>query len=266
MHTTQEHLSIADTFDDILLLKDGGGALVLQVSAVNFGLLSDREQMAIIYSFAQMLNSLSFTIQIVILSERLNISSYLELLDKARKAQTNPLLSQMIGQYKTFVQSTIKENEVLDKKFYLVIPLFALELGLTASRTLLEQKIKTTLLPRRDQIIRQLSRVGLRATQLPRQKLIEVFYNIYNGETMEKPVEESVDPAALSVRLKNPVAQTTTHPSTQEESKPSGESFRLPSAGPSQVSSPKPPTPIQSEPTITQSAKTHPFVVEELSE
>src|SRR3989304_7500908 len=147
MSTTQQHLLISDISNDILLLKNGGGALVLEVSAVNFGLLSDREQIGIISSFAQMLNSLSFSIQIVILSERLNITSYLLLLDKAQKAQTNPLLSQMMTDYKQFIQSTIKENEVLDKKFYIVVPLFSLELGLVASKESLEQKIKTILLP-----------------------------------------------------------------------------------------------------------------------
>src|SRR2546428_839405 len=115
MSTTQEHLLVKDITDDIILLKNGGGALVLQVSAVNFGLLSDMEQIAIISSFAQMLNSLSFSIQIVIRSERLNISSYLNLLSKAQKAQTNPLLLKMIVSYKQFIQTTIKENEVLDK-------------------------------------------------------------------------------------------------------------------------------------------------------
>ncbi len=250
MYTTQKHLSISDISDDILLLKDGGGALVLQVSAVNFGLLSDREQVAIIGSFAQMLNSLSFSIQIVIISERLNITSYLETLDKAQKAQTNPLLSQMIIEYKQFIQSTIKENEVLDKKFYIVIPLFSLELGLTASKISLEQKIKTVLLPRRDQIIRQLSRVGLKTTQLPRQRLVEVFYNIYNGQTIEKPAAQPIKPQDLTVKLKNP--QPLKQPT-----------FATPRQKPEEQK----PAAVQPEtPFVTQGAKTHPFVVEELSE
>src|SRR3989338_9353139 len=159
MNTTQQHLLISDIKDDILILKNGGGALVLQVGAVNFGLLSEREQIAIISSFAQMLNSLSFSIQILIFSERLNINSYLVLLDKAQKLQSNPMLSNMIINYRQFIQNTIKENEVLDKKFYIVIPLFSLELGLAPTRVVLQQKIKTILLPRRDQIRRQLSRV-----------------------------------------------------------------------------------------------------------
>ena len=49
MNTTQQHLTIADIKEDLVLLKNGGAALVLEVSAVNFGLLSEREQIAIIF-------------------------------------------------------------------------------------------------------------------------------------------------------------------------------------------------------------------------
>lgn len=233
---------MSDIAEDILLLKDGGGALVLQVSAVNFGLLSEREQIAIISAFAQMLNSLSFSIQIVIHSERLNISSYLTLLDKAQKAQTNPLLSSMMTYYRQFIQTTIKENEVLDKRFYIIIPLFRLELGLTQSRQSLEQKIKTVLLPRRDQVIRQLNRVGLKATQLNKQNLLELFYDIYNGQIPIKSITEPVNPEQLAVKLKSPkitTPQTTFNP---------------------------PPTPASNPPISTQMGKNHPFVVEELNE
>ena len=248
MSTTQQHLSIKDVSDDILLLKSGGGALVLQVSAVNFGLLSDREQIAIIYSFAQMLNSLSFSIQIVIHSERLNINSYLELLDKAQKLQTNQLLSQMINQYKQFVTATIKENEVLDKKFYIVIPLFSLELGLTSSKENLKQKIKTVLLPRRDQIIRQLNRVGLNATQLSGEQLIRLFFDIYNGEAAQKPAIPEVTPEQIAVSLKTPPAPQVV-PTVQ---KPQPSPLR--------------PTPPSVSQGYAGQARNHPFVVEELEE
>lgn len=243
MNTTQQHLAISDIQNDILLLKGGGGALVLQVSAVNFGLLSDREQIAIISSFAQMLNSLSFSIQIVIHSERLNITSYLELLNKAQKAQANPLLSEMITEYKQFIQATVKENDVLDKKFYIVIPLFSIELELRVSKEALEQKVKTVLLPRRDQVIRQLGRVGLRAAQLDKIELIKLFYNIYNGEVLGKETNQQVSPADLAVKLNQPQPPAP----VQDQ--------------PIQVATPPPPQ----APIVAQQSRTHPFVVEELT-
>lgn len=237
MATTQQHLLISDIQEDIILLKNGSGALILQVSAVNFGLLSDREQIGIIASFAQMLNSLSFSIQIMIYSERLNISSYLNLLDKAQKAQTNPLLSRMIIGYKQFIQATIKENDVLDKKFFLVVPLYAIELGLTSSRENLQQKIKTVLLPRRDQVIRQLNRVGLKATQLDQQELIELFYNIYNGQFVENVNLSEAQPEQIEVSLKQPQAPAQPPPQ---------------------------PIPQTPPPLVNQGPRNHPFVVEEL--
>lgn len=251
MSTTQQHLVISDIKDDILILKNGGGALVLQVSAVNFGLLSDREQIGIISAFAQMLNSLSYTIQIVIRSERLNISSYLNLLEKAEKAQTNPLLSAMITTYREFIQTTIKENEVLDKKFYVVIPLFALELGLTASKQALQQKIKTVLLPRRDQIIRQLARVGLKTIQLSNKELIELFYDIYNGQLVENIKIEETTSEEMMVNLKHPAQ-------SQKPAAPSPVNQPLPQTAPSQPASPQP------QPLQQQAPRNHPFVVEEL--
>lgn len=234
MSTTQEHIPIKDISDDIILLKRGGGALVLQVSAVNFGLLSEREQVAIIASFAQMLNSLSFSIQIVIHSKRLNISSYLNLLDKARETQNNPLLSQMMTSYRQFIQTLIKENEVLDKKFYVVIPLFRLELGLIASKEALSQKIKTILIPRRDQLIRQLQRAGLKANQLTGTRLLELFFDIYNEVSFETPIQsEQTQPVILK-----PPPQITPQPRAQ-------------------------PMPSLTQPSPS---RTHPFVVEELEE
>lgn len=244
MSTTQEHLLISDIKDDLLLLKDGGGALVMQVSAVNFGLLSEREQIGIIASFAQMLNSLSFAIQIAIQSERLNISSYLNLLDHAQKAQTNPLLSAMMTSYRQFIQTTIKENEVLDKKFYVVIPLSKLELGIIPTREALYQKVKTVLLPRRDQVIRQLNRVGLKATQLQSKELLELFYNAYNGSG------EEFTPLPQPVKLNAP-KPISSPPSNQQPAVQEEPAINPPAGGP---------------PLSSQIVKTHPFVVEELED
>lgn len=248
MSTTQQHLPIADIKDDIVFLKGGGAALVLQVSAVNFGLLSQKEQMAIIFAFAQMLNSLSFAIQIVILSERLNITSYLALLDKAQKMQNNPLLSKLMVGYRQFIQNTIRENDVLDKKFFLVVPIYSLELGLISSKEVLAQKIKTVLFPRRDQVIRQLSRVGLRAQQVSTEKLIELFFDIYNGE-----IWEEVLPTELNLNTPKPIAEKV--PTT--------------SATPAQtVAQAQDTTPSPQQPPIQYQAqnRTHPFVVEELKD
>jgi hypothetical protein len=132
--TTQEFTEITDIRNDLVIMKDSSAVLVIRVSAVNFGLLSEREQEAIIYAYAGFLNSLNFSVQIVIRSQKKDISSYVAKLEAEKQKQSNPLLSAQIDTYKNFILQTVKENKVLDKKFYIVIPFSSLELGISHSR------------------------------------------------------------------------------------------------------------------------------------
>ncbi len=199
MESTQDYMPIVDVIDDIALLSNGNLAIVIETSAVNFGLLSAEEQYAIIGAFAGLLNSLSFSIQIVIRSKRLDISDYLKLLDKAYQKQTNPLLQNMMLRYRRFIESTVRENEVLDKQFYVAISISPMELGLGYTSRPDIQKAKTLLLPRRDHIMRQLARIGLKSSHLNHKQLVQLFYDLYNFDPT-KPVEETMaqKPAATA--------------------------------------------------------------------
>ncbi len=90
--STQEAIPIEDIRDDLVILKDGSAALILQISALNFDLLSQREQEALIFAYGSLLNSLSFSVQIFIRSQKKDITGYLGLLEKAKDNQKNPLL------------------------------------------------------------------------------------------------------------------------------------------------------------------------------
>lgn len=256
MKSTQEHLTISDIKEGIVLLKSGGAALVLQTTAVNFDLLSETEQIGIIQAYAQMLNSLSFPIQIVIRSKRLDITNYLHMLDAASARQSNPLLSNLMEKYRQFVQSLIKQNEVLDKHFFIIIPLSNLEIGiLTRKKEDVFKKITTILAPRKEQLLRQLGRVGLKAVQLDTKSLLMLFYDIYN------PPVDSISniPVQADGVVKEPETPRPTI-STLAQNKP------IP---PTQPVLPQPqiqPQPTQVAPNnnISRPAREHPFVVEEL--
>ncbi len=210
--TTQEFLEIEDILEDLVFLRDGSATLVLEVSAVNFGLLSEEEQDSLIYAYASLLNSLSFPLQVIILSKRMDISSYIELVTQTELNHTVPVMKERLRKYKEFILSIVKENKVLEKKFYICISFSALELGvkgafgqkskLSFSKSYILSRAKTSLFPKRDHLLRQLGRVGLKGRQLPTQELVELFYNIYNptntgeklAETMgyTNPIVESI--------------------------------------------------------------------------
>ena len=192
--STQHFVEIEDIKDDVVLLRDGSACLVIETTAVNFGLLSESEQDAIIYAYAALLNSLSFPVQIVIRSKKMDISSYLASLDEKIQSQKNEGLRHEMELYKTFVESTIKDNNVLDKKFYIVIPFSRLELGvggavpgvkkgLPFDKNYILEKAKNALYPKRDHILRQLARLSLKAAALSTSRLAQLYYEIFNPDS-----------------------------------------------------------------------------------
>lgn len=199
--TTQQFLDIYDITNDLLIMKDGSTSLILTVDAMNFGLLAEEEQDAIMYAYAGLLNSLNYPIQIVIRSQTKDATNYLNLLKEQEEIATTEMKKQQISYYRDFVAQLIRERNVLDKKFYIIIPANSLEMGLlppqtvlpgvkqidisTVERSVILDKATTILEPKRDHLVSQFARIGLFARQLATQEIIQLFYTSYNPEAAE---------------------------------------------------------------------------------
>lgn len=179
--STQQFLDIKDIRDDLVILKDNSACLIIQVKAVNFDLLSEKEQEAIIYAYAGLINSLSFPIQIFIHSQKKDVSAYLELLEQTLSKTTSENIKTQIKKYQHFIKETVRKNEVLDKKFYLVVPFSRFELGFkTPNPNEIVKLAQTALFPKRDHLLRQLNRLGLSGEYLNTEQLTRLFYRLYN--------------------------------------------------------------------------------------
>lgn len=189
--STQRFTEIEDIIDNVVLITGNQACSIIEVQAINFALLSQEEQNARIASYASLLNSLSFYIQIVMRSKQVDISSYLTHIDEATKKTTNQKLLTYITQYKEFVQNMIKVNSILDKKFYIVIPYSSLEKGASTmmQKGDFSQQAKAALQSKTDTVIQQLARMSLRSKVLTKEDLIKVFYEIYNHE-LQIPMQE----------------------------------------------------------------------------
>lgn len=193
--TTQDHLPISDIVDDIVLYKDGGAAIVMETSSLNFGLLSEKEQGAVVAAYAALINSLSFSIQIMIRTQRKDISGYIKFFDEASSKITNPKLAAITDDYRQFITESIKKKTVLGKRFFIIVPFNSLELGVTKSamtaikrgplpfpKDYVVKKAKVTLYPKRDHLIRQAGRLGLKLKPLTKPELIDLYFSINNPE------------------------------------------------------------------------------------
>jgi len=200
--TTQQFIEIEDIKDDIILMKDYSAALVIEISAVNFWLLSSEEQMSMVYAYAGLLNSLSFPLQILILSKKMDISIYLDYLDQKINKVADQLIKTRLQSYKDFIKTIVKKNTVLEKRFFFVISFSPLELGISGTSTSFLKKdyvlsrAKTSLYPKRDHLLRLLAKIGLSGNVLQKQQLVELFYNLYNPSSTGKhlaPIESYTD-------------------------------------------------------------------------
>jgi len=193
--STQQHLDIEDIRDDLVILKNGNAVAILQTTAVNFDLLSEREQDAMIFAYAALLNSLTYPIQVLVRSKRLDISNYLRLLEEAKTKAVNPRLANQIELYTNFIHDLVSKNQVLDKRFYIVIPYAATSLtqaltlpSLVKKKAPVEdkwhtlEKAKTNLGPKIEHLTKQISRIGIRAKLLTTEELVELFYDLYNAD------------------------------------------------------------------------------------
>ncbi len=200
--STQIFIEIEDIKDDILLMKDYSAVIVIEIGAVNFWLLSVEEQSSMIYSYSNLLNSLSFPTQILIISKKMDISSYIEYLEGIINKQRLDLIKKQMESYRDFIKNVVKRNSVLEKRFFFVVPFSPLELGVSGINTqglnkeYVIARAKTSLYPKRDHLLRLLAKIGLRATVMQKQELVELYYNLYNPSSTGRllaPVDSYTD-------------------------------------------------------------------------
>src|SRR3989344_4164871 len=198
VQSTKQLVEISNIIDNIVLLKNGSLRAVIEVSATNFELRSEGEQIAILQNFQRFVNSIDFPLQIVINSRKLNIDEYLKLINESANALTNELLKIQATEYSKFVGELSDLSNIMSKKFYIVIPFYVFEApskaGITQSlKSIFKpssiapqikpeqfETYKNQLLQRTELIFDGLIGLGLRTKILEREDLINIFYNLYN--------------------------------------------------------------------------------------
>lgn len=204
-NATQEFVPIDDVRDGIVILKDGGMRGVLMASSINFSLKSEDEKQAILFQFQDFLNSLDFSIQIIVESRRLDIRPYIALLEERYKEQTNELMKIQIEQYINFIKSFTESTNIMTKNFFIVVPYDAAIISTkgslipsfgksaesgSAKEEDFEEK-KNQLEQRMEVVEQGLVRCGVRVAKLGTDEVVELFYKIFNPGETEKPIKIS---------------------------------------------------------------------------
>ncbi|OGN05244.1 MAG: hypothetical protein A2746_01110 [Candidatus Yanofskybacteria bacterium RIFCSPHIGHO2_01_FULL_44_22] len=200
IQSTKQLVEVADIKDNVVFLKNGSLRAVIEITAVNFELKSEAEQVAILQNFQKVLNSVDFPLQIAITSRRLDIGDYLGVVDAAAASLSNELLKIQAGEYSKFVKELSDLANIMAKKFYVVVPFYIFEApgkaGLlkslksifkpsaTVKEAVLDddrfKTYQTQLLQRVELVLDSLIGLGVRTRVLEKDELLKMFYELYN--------------------------------------------------------------------------------------
>ena len=214
-------VDIQEIHGNIVIMKDGSLKQVVMVGGVNFALKSDTEQNIIIQGYQNFLNSIDFPLQIVVHSRKVNIDSYIQTLLARKDSEESPILRSQMDEYAEFIKGFVEKNAIMEKTFLVVVPFYpsGIAAGKKAAGKFLpsflggkkdakkadaakavtdaevERNLKEStaqLAQRTGQVMSGLLNIGLEVTILENDALIELFYNFYNPQTVER---ENIMPA-----------------------------------------------------------------------
>ncbi len=203
---TQSFVPIKEVRDGVIIETDGGMRAILLASSLNFSLKSEDEKNAILLQFQDFLNSLDFSVQIVIQSRKLDIRPYLALLEEQSKLQTNNLMKLQTNEYIEFIRSFTESTNIMTKNFFIVVPYNPAVIGTGKSSGISSFIVKKspkdkaqakeasfeesrTQLEERLAVVEQgLVRTGVRIARLGTDEVIELFYKAFNPGETEKAV------------------------------------------------------------------------------
>ncbi len=208
---SQEFVQIKEVRDGIVVLRDGGLRAILMASSINFALKSEDNQAAILSQFQNFLNSLDFSVQIVVQSRRFDVRPYIATLEERERGQKNELLKLQTHEYIGFIKKFTENTNIMNKSFFIIVPYSAAILQLKGGAEGLGLKLKEGVglkggggsaakseksfdeeraqLDQRVSVVEQgLIRTGVRIAQLGTEEVVDLFYQLFNPGETEKAV------------------------------------------------------------------------------
>ena len=225
-NSSQASLLISELRDSMVIMKDGSFRAVVACKSINFDLMSEEEREAVEFSYQNFLNSLNFTVQILVRSQRVDIAPYIDRLMDLRRQNDNMLLGVLMDDYINFIDILSQEANIMDKSFFIVIPYYtskdaekALEQSKNFFKTFTKSKAPavtridratydkavTEINNRAEAVISGLYQIGIQSVRLNTKELGQLYYNFNNPDTaVREPLGDFNKLAHLYVRKGTP--------------------------------------------------------------
>ena len=186
--SARHQIAIKGIEDGVLLLPDNEYRVIIETSSINFHLMSEDEQDAVVDIYKAFLNSLSFPIQILQKVRALDIDDYLQTFEAKKQHEDVDIYKKQIDGYTKYVQSLVKTNKILSRQFYIVIPYRTKgKESIEAAREQLENRLAI--------VEKGLGNVGIKTRTLNSLEMLDLFYGSYNEtDAKQQPLtQQTID-------------------------------------------------------------------------
>ncbi len=182
-NSSRTQIRIKGVRDGVLLLPGSKYRTVLESSSINFELMSEEEQDALIDAYQSFLNSLSSDIQIMIRVRELDMDKYLEGFKTRVESEDHDIYKSQAKDYIKFINGLVVSNKILTRKFYIVIPYDSKDAEFSEA---VEQLKQTS-----DMVAKGLGKLGMQVRKLSSLEVLDLFYSFYSpGQAKRQPLRE----------------------------------------------------------------------------
>lgn len=181
--SSRQQIHIDGVRDGILLLPKREYRLVLESSSINFELMSEDEQDALIDTYQNFLNSLNTSFQILVRIRELDMDKYLENFKSKVNEKDDEVYRNQAKNYMDFVSGLVTNNKILTRKFYIVLPFKAdaNEFNVAVEQLKLQADI----------VAKGLGRLGMQVRKLNSIEVLDLFYSFYSpGQAKRAPLRD----------------------------------------------------------------------------
>lgn len=183
-------LPYLDIASGTLRLRRGGSTLstqILEIHGLNFYLLSEDEQMQVFQAYQQMLNAITYPLQMIVRVQHLAVEAYQKSLLEEHGAPETPL-HLFREDHLSFLRDQTNQERLLERRFYLVVPadvprtehVFSKK-ARTEQAELTRTQIDQQLSLRVQQLRKHCSAIGLPVRLLERAEIVRLLDSMVSG-------------------------------------------------------------------------------------
>lgn len=176
--SSRNQIRIEGVRDGILILPQKEYRMVLVTSSINFELMSEDEQDALIDTYQNFLNSLNTSFQIVIRIRELELDKYLAGFRNKLNDKDEKIYITQAENYIDFVGKLVTNNKILTRKFYVVLPYKATDNDFA----IVKEQLKLSA----ELVAKGLGRLGMQTHKLNSLEVLDLFYSFYSPTSSKR--------------------------------------------------------------------------------